>query len=76
MKATVKKNEDEEDDEAEDQDAEGAEGEGEDDENESGYGEDIGDGYGKDTVDPMDAQERAEAEGESAARIKRKNQKP
>ena len=28
---------------------------------ESGFGEDIGDGYGNDTIDPLDAQERAEA---------------
>ena len=54
--------EDDEDfDEDDDEDEEDNE-EGEDDEeDESGFGEDIGDGYGEDAVDPLDAQERAEA---------------
>lgn len=45
-----------EDDEDEEDNEEGEDG----DEDESGFGEDIGDGYGEDTVDPLDAQERAE----------------
>lgn len=46
-----------EDDEDEEDNEEGEDG----DEDESGFGEDIGDGYGNDTIDPLDAQERAEA---------------
>ena len=48
---------DEDDDEDEEDNEEGEDGE----KDESGFGEDIGDGYGEDTVDPLDAQERAEA---------------
>lgn len=32
-----------------------------DEENDNGFGKDIGDGYGEDTIDPLEVQERAEA---------------
>lgn len=55
-------NEEDDDDFDEDDEDEEDNEEGEDDEeDESGFGGDIGDGYGEDTVDPLDAQERAEA---------------
>lgn len=52
-----------EDDEDEEDNEEGEDG----DEDESGFGEDIGDGYGEDTVDPLDAQERAETKESNKA---------
>lgn len=41
---------------------------------ESGFGEDIGDGYGNDTIDPLDAQERAEAGEDQQERSSDKEQ--
>lgn len=62
---------DEEDyEDEEDYDEEGAESDGEiEDEadDESNFGDDIGDGYGEDTVDPLDAQERAETKESNKA---------
>ena len=60
-----------EDDEDEEDNEEGEDG----DEDESGFGEDIGDGYGNDTIDPLDAQERAEAGEDQQERFSDKEKK-